>query len=220
MFAPLRRRHDSQSAAGIATGAAGSHQAFFLRSLLGLNFLRQFEFPARVVRALEFGVGSSQQIMGFGAGGIQPDGFLVLRLCIAKSQSIVENTLAEPWFARRSSLPVLCTGLLWGWRMFIVRPWHASTTNPLSKGFANLEGGRVLACCRPVGAVRTVGSSISPMDSCGLRCAPFVPMMQPSDLRKRHHRSHGWRVNLSKKRSILAERQVGSSPQIIIEVAC
>jgi hypothetical protein len=36
---------------------------------------------------------------------------------------------------------------------------------------------------------------------------PFVPMMEPSDLRKLHDPSHAWRLNLSKKRSILAKRQ-------------
>jgi hypothetical protein len=45
-------------------------------------------------------------------------------------------------------------------------------------------------------------------------------MMEPSDLRKLHDPSHLWRVNLSKKRSILVERQVGSGPQVIIEVVC
>ena len=42
-------------------------------------------------------------------------------------------------------------------------------------------------------------------------------MMEPSDLRKLHAPSHLWRVNLSKKRSILAKRQVGSGPQVQVD---
>ena len=89
--------------------------------------------------------------------------------------------------------------------MFIIRAGHASASNQLSKGFANLEGGRALAWCRRVRSVPTESLSISPMDSCRLRHTPFVPMMEPSDLRKLHDPSHVWRLNLSKKRSILAE---------------
>ena len=43
--------------------------------------------------------------------------------------------------------------------------------------------------------------------------------MEPSDLRKLHDPSHLWRLNLSKKRSLLAKQQVGSGAQVIIEVA-
>ena len=48
-------------------------------------------------------------------------------------------------------------------------------------------------------------------------CAPFVPMMQPTDLRNGDDPSSVWRLDRSGFRTVFVQRQMCAAPMIIFE---